>query len=128
MSEQETINPYEVIVTLPISGSKVTIKTMLTGMDRERIEVSTTKFAKQTSGQSDPIITDIAGMMMAEKHATLDAYIVEIDGSKIECRTRLLKMYEPDILTITELIPELKKVEEEDEEAEKKEEGQVASS
>lgn len=93
---------------LPISKSKVVIKTMITGAEREQIETANTRFSK-VGPRGEVIITDIAGATLAEKHATIDVFVVSLDGSQTDCRSRLLKLYEEDYQFVIDAIAEVEK-------------------
>lgn len=87
--------PYQKEIITPIDKKKVVIKTMLTGAEREQITNAQYESAK-IGDKGEVIIKDVASAVNAEQHKMLDVCIVSIDGSAIDCRDRLMKMWEED--------------------------------
>lgn len=99
--------PNQIELILPISKSVVIIKEMITGAEREMIETAQGRVAR--IGDNNAVVADVAKIITAEKHATLDVYIISIDGSPTECRERLYKLFEPDTKFVVDAIEELQK-------------------
>lgn len=95
-------------IETPVSKAKVVIKTMITGAEREQIENAQFKKAK-IGEKGEVIISDVTEAVNAEKHATIDMYVVSIDGSSIECRKRLMKMWEQDTQFVLDQIEAVQK-------------------
>jgi hypothetical protein len=98
---------YTKEIELPISKSKVVIKTMITGEDKEFIETAEAR-ASKVNGKGE-LVASPADVFIAQKHAEIDAYVVSIDGSNVDVRKRMKKLYEPDYDAIIAGIESVKK-------------------
>lgn len=97
----------EEIVT-PVGGHKVVIKTLLTAVETEQIDLAELDYADTKDGQTFEV-TDLRKATLAKRHARLRASVVSIDGDATNCFDRMQKMYDPDYKFIIEQVEERQK-------------------
>jgi len=86
---------YTKEIETPVGKHKVVIKTMLTGAEREQVDLAPTAFLETTDGENFTS-KDTKAVASAAKHELLKLSIVSIDGDATDCFARLGKMWEPD--------------------------------
>jgi hypothetical protein len=100
-------NTYTKEVELPISKGKAVIKTMITGSDKEFIDTAEAR-ASRVNGKGE-LVAEPEKVFIANKHAIIDTYLVSIDGSEVDCRKRMGKLFEADYDAIMSAIETVKK-------------------
>ena len=94
---------YEKEIITPITQTKVVIKTMLTGLDREAIETAGMDDATIGS-KGEVVIKDVKKMVLAQKYAAMDVSVVSVNGSPAETRQKLLQLPEHDTQFVIDAI------------------------
>lgn len=97
------------IIKTPVQAKEVTIKTIITGAERETIDSAQMDFMKTTDGKTFEV-TDMGKVALAQKHALLKICVTQIGDSTTNLFEQLQKFYEEDYdFVFNEIMKEQKK-------------------
>lgn len=99
-------------IVTPIMGKTITLKTVITGAEREKIESATTKYVTAGGSTGKEIsVTDMEALLYATRHQMLRICVISIDKDETDCLDRLRQMPDDDYqFVIAEVENDQKKI------------------